>query len=237
MFHGTSDCDAASASAGILPRSATTREPPARRSVRHRARPEVVVAPAPARLDPLRLTRAARAAERRRDVPVKVRYVALAMLAALALAGPATSQSSADAPIVEAIDQLRSKTNDARERAGRRPLPTTFLPRAVDDVDYRRWVQAVWTARLDHARRLSRRSTVWDRLAECETGGNWRHRNSTYQGGLGFYHGSWDAYRPRRFPHEAYLATREEQITVGKRIKADVGWGAWPACSIRLGLR
>ena len=57
------------------------------------------------------------------------------------------------------------------------------------------------------------------------------------KGGLGFYRGSWDAYRPRGFPREAYLATREEQIAVGKRIRADVGWGAWPACSIRLGLR
>ena len=58
-----------------------------------------------------------------------------------------------------------------------------------------------------------------------------------YQGGLGFYHGSWDAYRPRRFPRDANLASREQQIVVGKRILADVGWGAWPACSIRLGLR
>ena len=46
-----------------------------------------------------------------------------------------------------------------------------------------------------------------------------------------------DAYRPRRFPRDAHLASREQQIVVGKRILADVGWGAWPACSIRLGLR
>lgn len=89
----------------------------------------------------------------------------------------------------------------------------------------------------DHARQFTRPNTVWDRLAECETGGNWRHHNSTYQGGLGFYHGSWDAYRPRRFPRDAHLASRTQQIVVGKRILADVGWGAWPACSILLGLR
>ena len=168
-------------------------------------------------------------------MPEKVRYVALAMLAGLAIAGPANA--SADAPIVHAIDHLRSQANEAREAAGRRPLRTNFLYRTIDDLDYRRWVRAVWKTRLDHARALVPRNTVWDRLAECETGGNWKHRNSTYQGGLGFYLGSWDAYLPRRFPREAYLATREEQIAVGKRIRADVGWGAWPACSIRLGLR
>jgi hypothetical protein len=159
------------------------------------------------------------------------------MLAGLAIAVPANGGTSADAPIVGAIDQLRSKTNATRKLAGRQPLRTTFLYRKVEDADYRGWVRAVWKTRLDHARRLTPRNSVWDRLAKCETGGNWKHRNSTYQGGLGFYHGSWDAYRPRRFPRDADLASREEQIVVGKRILADVGWGAWPACSIRLGLR
>lgn len=168
---------------------------------------------------------------------LRVRYVALALLAALALAAPANAHTSAAAPIVHAIDHLRWTTNDLRQRAGREPVRTSFLYRSVADPDYRVWVQAVWKTRLAHARRLPARDTVWDRLAECETGGNWKHRTSTYQGGLGFYHRSWDAYRPQAFPREAYLATREEQIVVGKRILADVGWGAWPACSIRLGLR
>lgn len=142
---------------------------------------------------------------------MKVRYVAFALLAVLASAAPANANNtSAAAPIVQTIGQ---------------------------EAGYRLWVQSVWKARLVRAQRLAVRDTVWDRLAECETGGNWRHRTPTYQGGLGFYHGSWDAYRPRRFPREAYLATREEQIAVGKRILADVGWGAWPACSVRLGLR
>lgn len=170
-------------------------------------------------------------------MPGKVRHVALATLMCLAIATPASGGAQTGAPIVLEIDQLRSQTNAARELAGRRPLRTTFLPRTIHDVDYRRWVRAVWKNRLDHARRLARRNTVWDRLARCETGGNWRHHNSTYQGGLGFYHGSWDAYRPRRFPRDAHLASREQQIVVGRRILADVGWGAWPACSIRLGLR
>jgi len=166
-----------------------------------------------------------------------VRHVALAALTGLAIAMPASGAADAAAPIVHEIDRLRSQTNATRELADRQPLPATFLHRTTHDVDYRRWVRAVWKARLEHARRLARPNTVWDRLARCETGGNWRHHNSTYQGGLGFYRGSWDAYRPRRFPRDAHLASREQQIVVGKRIVADVGWGAWPVCSIRLGLR
>jgi hypothetical protein len=85
--------------------------------------------------------------------------------------------------------------------------------------------------------------SVWNALAVCETGGNWRHYNSTYQGGLGFYHGSWDAYTPRAwvirwgFPTDAHRATKAQQIKIAHRIQHDVGWGAWPACSLRLGLR
>jgi hypothetical protein len=159
------------------------------------------------------------------------------MFAALLVAGPASAHRSLDAPLVHAIDHLRWKTNDLRTGAGRKPLRTSFLYREVKDVDYRNWVKAVWKTRLADARQLSAPNTVWDRLAMCETAGNWKHRNSTYQGGLGFHHESWDAYRTKGFPPEAYLATREQQIQVGKRIVADVGWSAWPVCSIRLGLR
>jgi hypothetical protein len=138
---------------------------------------------------------------------------------------------------VSSIDALRARTNELRRLAGRRPLPASFLHRQTNDPGYRLWVKAVWEERLRRARRLFAVGSVWDRLARCETGGNWRHRTSTYQGGLGFHYASWDAYRPRGFPAEAYLATREEQIAVARRIRADVGWSAWPACSLRLGLR
>jgi Transglycosylase-like domain len=168
---------------------------------------------------------------------VKVRLVVLVLLAVLLLAAPASAHRSTSAPIAHAIDHLRWKTNELRQKAGRTPVRTNFLYRQIADTDYRMWVRTIWQDRLTEAWRLRALSTVWDRLARCETGGNWKHRNSMYQGGLGFYHGSWDAYRPAGFPREAFNATREQQIVVGKRILADVGWGAWPACSIRLGLR
>ena len=34
----------------------------------------------------------------------------------------------------------------------------------------------------------------------------------------------------------AYQASREQQITVAERVLASQGWGAWPACSAKLGL-
>ena len=56
-----------------------------------------------------------------------------------------------------------------------------------------------------------------------------------YSGGFGFAHSSWRAYGGSG--DRAVGHSREEQIAVAKRILADVGWGAWPACSKKLGLR
>ena len=36
------------------------------------------------------------------------------------------------------------------------------------------------------------------------------------------------------YPHQA---SRDEQIRIAKKLQADAGWGAWPACSSKLGLR
>lgn len=171
---------------------------------------------------------------------MKARFIVLCTLAALAV--PIASASAGiDVPpedqVVRQIDTLRTQTNQLRREAGRPPVRSTLPYRTVKDFAYRTWVKAVWRQRLARARAAVHVPRVWRLLAQCETGGNWRHRNSTYQGGLGFYHGSWDAYRPRGFPSEAYLASPAQQVAVGRRIRNDVGWGAWPACSIRLGLR
>ncbi len=79
---------------------------------------------------------------------------------------------------------------------------------------------------------------VWDRVAECEAGGDWGyHGDSGFEGGLQFHPGTWDGYKPAGFPDHAGDATRDQQIMVAERVLADQGWGAWPACSSRLGLR
>jgi hypothetical protein len=76
---------------------------------------------------------------------------------------------------------------------------------------------------------------TWDRLAQCEAGGNW-HINSGngYYGGLQFSLSSWQAVGGTGYPHEH---PRETQIEMGKRLHADGGWAHWPSCSRQLGYR
>jgi LysM repeat protein len=76
---------------------------------------------------------------------------------------------------------------------------------------------------------------VWDRLAQCESGGNWGiNTGNGYSGGLQFAPGTWSANGGTGSAHNA---SRAEQIRVAERVRASQGWGAWPACSAKLGLR
>lgn len=78
----------------------------------------------------------------------------------------------------------------------------------------------------------------WDKLAQCESGGNWAiNTGNGYHGGLQFNPGTWAAYGGTAFAPTADLATREQQIAIAERTQAAQGWGAWPACTARLGLR
>jgi hypothetical protein len=76
---------------------------------------------------------------------------------------------------------------------------------------------------------------VWDRLAQCESGGNWHiNTGNGYYGGLQFNLGTWHAYGGTGLPSEH---SRETQIAVATKLRnASGGYGAWPACAARLGL-
>jgi LysM repeat protein len=77
--------------------------------------------------------------------------------------------------------------------------------------------------------------TVWDDLAQCESGGNWSiNTGNGYYGGLQFSQGSWNAAGGSGSPANA---SRSEQIRVAENLLDMQGWGAWPACSSKLGLR
>jgi len=76
-------------------------------------------------------------------------------------------------------------------------------------------------------------ASVWDRVAQCESGGNWNtNTGNGYYGGLQFSAGTWRAYGGSG---SAAHASREEQIAVAERVLAAQGWGAWPACSHKAG--
>jgi uncharacterized protein YabE (DUF348 family) len=78
-------------------------------------------------------------------------------------------------------------------------------------------------------------STVWDSLAQCESGGNWAiNTGNGYYGGLQFSAATWRSVGGTGLPHQH---SREEQIKRGQILQARAGWGQWPHCSARLGLR
>lgn len=80
--------------------------------------------------------------------------------------------------------------------------------------------------------------SVWDRLAQCESGGNWHiNTGNGYYGGIQFNRGTWLAYGGGQYAPTADRATREQQIAIAKKVQANQGWGAWPACTRKLGIR
>jgi murein DD-endopeptidase MepM/ murein hydrolase activator NlpD len=85
---------------------------------------------------------------------------------------------------------------------------------------------------------------TWDKVAQCESGGNWAiNTGNGFYGGLQFTNQTWAAYGGTAFASRADLATKAQQITIAERV-LDEGWnghrpqgpGAWPVCSARAGL-
>ena len=80
-------------------------------------------------------------------------------------------------------------------------------------------------------------TTVWDRVAKCESGGNWKiNTGNGYYGGLQFAAGTWKADGGRTYASQAHRATEAEQIAIARRVLAGQGPGAWPTCTRRAGL-
>ena len=76
---------------------------------------------------------------------------------------------------------------------------------------------------------------VWAKLAQCESGGN--PQTNTGNGFYGMYQftlETWQALGGTGYPHEADAAT---QTAMAKKLQAQSGWGQWPGCADKLGLR
>jgi uncharacterized protein YabE (DUF348 family) len=71
--------------------------------------------------------------------------------------------------------------------------------------------------------------TIWDKIASCESGGNWAaNTGNGYYGGLQFNLGTWQSYGGSGRPDQN---SREQQIAVAERVAAaEGGYGAWPVC-------
>ncbi len=72
-------------------------------------------------------------------------------------------------------------------------------------------------------------SSAWDRIAQCESGGNWAaNTGNGYYGGLQFNLSTWRSYGGVSRPD---LTSREYQISIAEKVRAaSGGYGAWPVC-------
>jgi hypothetical protein len=76
--------------------------------------------------------------------------------------------------------------------------------------------------------------TVWDRVASCESGGNWKiNTGSGYYGGLQFASRTWSGFGGTKYASRANRASKAEQIAIARRVLAGQGAGAWATCGRR----
>ena len=108
--------------------------------------------------------------------------------------------------------------HDGRE-VGRTPISAVPVKRARPHIDFYG----------------TKYNPLWDDMAQCETGGNWKASGYDYQGGLGIYFQNWNHYGGLAFAPTAGQATKYEQIIVAERIREEHGWHAW-GCAKRIGL-
>lgn len=79
--------------------------------------------------------------------------------------------------------------------------------------------------------------SVWDRVAQCESGGNWSiNTGNGFYGGLQFTTQTWQGFGGGKYAPNAHQATKEQQIEIAQKVLATQGPGAWPVCSQKAGL-
>jgi len=73
---------------------------------------------------------------------------------------------------------------------------------------------------------------AWDRIAACESGGNWAaNTGNGYYGGLQFSHGTWAAFGGTAYAENAHQASKAQQIAIAEKVRAARGgYGDWPVC-------
>ncbi|WP_395293312.1 transglycosylase family protein [Kitasatospora hibisci] len=78
---------------------------------------------------------------------------------------------------------------------------------------------------------------TWDKVAQCESSGNWSiNTGNGFYGGLQFTNSTWAEFGGTAFAARADLATKDQQIAIAEKVLAVQGPGAWPVCSVQAGL-
>ncbi|WP_323189355.1 transglycosylase family protein [Kitasatospora sp. NBC_00240] len=79
--------------------------------------------------------------------------------------------------------------------------------------------------------------STWDKVAQCESTGNWSiNSGNGFYGGLQFTSSTWAAFGGTAFAPQANQATKAQQIAIAEKVLASQGPGAWPVCSVKAGL-
>lgn len=69
---------------------------------------------------------------------------------------------------------------------------------------------------------------TWDKVAQCESGGNWStNTGNGYYGGLQFSNSSWAAAGGTKYAPRADQASKEQQIAAAEQLLKIQGPGAW----------
>ncbi|MYV69047.1 LysM peptidoglycan-binding domain-containing protein [Streptomyces sp. SID2131] len=78
-------------------------------------------------------------------------------------------------------------------------------------------------------------ASEWDRVAQCESGGNWSiNTGNGFYGGLQFTNSTWAAFGGTAYAPRADQASKSQQIAVAEKVLAGQGKGAWPSCGVGL---
>lgn len=149
----------------------------------------------------------------------------------------------------KAIGYYRRQFTAARASMGLTGAP----PRVWYPCDAAKRRAVEWRAR---AHAAARELALWKReqwaappepflsIARCEQpsrsglhGVEWQAYSTSYEGGYGFAHTTWDGYKPAGYPENANQATVRQQTDVARILVARFGgYSSWPACHLRLGL-
>lgn len=79
---------------------------------------------------------------------------------------------------------------------------------------------------------------IWDRVAQCESGGMWSADSGNgFFGGLQLTREMWERYGGTAYADRPDLASRSQQIAVAEKILADRGPDVWPSCAVTSGLQ
>ncbi|MER5640283.1 transglycosylase family protein [Kitasatospora sp. NPDC002227] len=79
--------------------------------------------------------------------------------------------------------------------------------------------------------------SVWQRLADCESDGDWHaDTGNGYYGGLQIWPPTWREAGGLRYADRPDRAPRRQQIAVAEEIRRRQGWAAWAGCARDLGL-